>query len=131
MRAREQPGLEGLFAASQRPLQIERSDNAILGRAERQIDNRHLGFAVLDSAGLRPRAALLAKSAVCARIAIIAAAFHHAHGGQKRGQSAHGRRLAGATIAKHEHAADRGIDGGDQQRALHLFLAGNGGKRKR
>jgi hypothetical protein len=39
MRAGQQPGLEGLLAMRQRALEIERADDAILRRAERQVDD--------------------------------------------------------------------------------------------
>ena len=41
MRPRQQSRLECLFAARQCPFQIERADDAVLGRAERQVDDRH------------------------------------------------------------------------------------------
>ena len=39
--AREQSGLEHLLAVGKSALQIQGSDDAVLGRAERQIDHRH------------------------------------------------------------------------------------------
>ena len=48
----------------------------------------------------------------------------------KNYERTHGGRFAGAAVAEDEHAADRRIDGGDQQRQPHLRLADDCGKRK-
>ena len=39
--AGKQPGLEGAHPRGQRALEIERADDAVLGRPERQVDHRH------------------------------------------------------------------------------------------
>ena len=54
MGAGQQAGLEGLLAGDQRLFQIERAGDAILGRAERQVDHRHRDLPRLEPA--RPRA---------------------------------------------------------------------------
>ena len=41
VRPRQQPRLERLDPGAERAFEVERADNAILGRAERQIDERH------------------------------------------------------------------------------------------
>ncbi len=41
MRAREQARLERLHAVRERAFEIERADDAVLGRAERQVDHGH------------------------------------------------------------------------------------------
>ncbi|MCY1537516.1 hypothetical protein D9M68_730130 [compost metagenome] len=51
--------------------------------------------------------------------------------GQQLGERARGRGLGGAAWAFDEHAAQRGIDRGQQQRLAQLRLAGDRGKGKR
>ena len=41
MRARQKPRLEALLSARERTLQIERADNTIFRRTERQVDDRN------------------------------------------------------------------------------------------
>ena len=55
--ARQQPGLERLDALRQRAFQIERADDAVLGRAERQVDDRHRRLARFERALQATRAA--------------------------------------------------------------------------
>src|SRR5438874_13107494 len=50
---------------------------------------------------------------------------------QKARQSAHGCRLAGALLAANEDAADRGVDGVEDQGQLHLVLTDDRGERVR
>ena len=57
--ARQQAGLERLHALRQRAFEVERADDAVLGRAERQVDHRHRHQAALRrAAGLQRRARL-------------------------------------------------------------------------
>ena len=126
MRPGQQSRLERLLAARQRPFQIERADDAILGRAERQIDHRHRHLRRFQRALGRAGAALVAEFRRPVRIAIVAAADDDLHLRQQRRQRAHRRGLSGAAIAEGEHAADLGIDRRDQQRELHLVLADDG-----
>ena len=41
MGAGQEARLEGLHAVRQRALEVERADDPVLGRAERQVDDRH------------------------------------------------------------------------------------------
>ncbi len=113
MRARQQTGLERLDAGRQRALEIERADDAVLGRTQRQIDE--------GDRDLRPGRAWSA---------ILIPPLARGDRRQKRGERAHRRRLARPPIAEHHHPADPRIDRGDQQRLLHLVLADDRGKRK-
>ncbi len=119
----EQPRLEGPLAAGERPLQVERADDPVLGGAERQVDHRH---------GPRLGPALAAAGAVRAggggrlRVAGIGAAGHRPHRRQQGGERPDRRGLAGAAIAQHQHAADQRIDRRDQQRLAHRILADEG-----
>ena len=69
VRARQQPGLEGLDALRQRALEVERADDAVLGGAQRQVDHRHrhqvglrLGLATFSAAQSSQCAAVSAGS---------------------------------------------------------------------
>ena len=126
MRAGQQSRLECLLAARQRPFQIERADNAVLGRAERQVDDRHRHLRGFQCALGSTGTALVAEFRRPVWIAIVTAAGYDLHLGQQRRQRAHRRGFSRAAIAKGQHAADLGIDRGDQQRELHLVLADDG-----
>ena len=133
MRAGQQAGLERLDAVGERTFEVQRTDHAVLGGAERQVDHRHRHLAGLRRrvvAG-RARPTLLAAAfGRGGRIAAVGAARDDAHRRQQRGQRAHGGRLAGAPVAEHQHAADARVDGGDHQRQLHLVLGDDRGKRE-
>ena len=75
-------------------------------------------------------AALVAPGAGPGGIAVVAAARDRLHRRQQGGEGADGGGLAGAAVPEHQHAADAGVGGGDQQGQLHLVLADDGGKRK-
>ena len=107
--AREQPGLEGLLAV-QGASEVERADEAIEARAERQLDERRgpqLDLRVHRHEALGRQLA----RRECERLAA-----RSRHGRQERRERAHGGRLGRAALAAHEHAADLGRDGVDQQR---------------
>ena len=129
---RQQAGLERLLAPGQRPLEVERADDPVLGRAQRQVDHRHRHLGRLH--GARPSAQRAVGVHRVAgsprRVAVVAAAGHDLHLRQQRRQRPHGGGFAGAAVAEHQHAADRLIDRGDQQGLLHLLLADDGGERE-
>ena len=112
----------------ERLLEIERADDTVLRRAERQVDDRHGHAMGRQWRGEAPVPALEAERGFVRRIAAEAAADDSGHARQKRGQAAHGGRLAAAAIPQNQDAADGGIDGGDQDAKLHLGLADDGGK---
>ena len=84
MGARQQAGLEALDALGQRFLQVERADDAILRRAERQVDHRHRRLDRWQRAGGLARAALVAERGAGRRVAAVAAALDHLHARQQR-----------------------------------------------
>jgi hypothetical protein len=120
--AGEKAGLEGLFAARERPFDIERADDAVLGHAEGEVDDR--GGALDDAS--RPYFGPL--RAVLRPCGVDRAAFDLGDLRQERGQRPHGGGLARAAVAEDEHAADAGVDGGEDHRLLHLVLADDGGE---
>jgi hypothetical protein len=63
VRAGEQPRLERLDALGQRPLQVERADNAVLGGAQREIDDGDRRALALQRSVLPARPALSAERA--------------------------------------------------------------------
>ena len=124
MRLGQQAGLEMLLAPGQRLFQIQRADDPILGRAERQVDKRNGHFAdAFARAGVRAIIALLG-------FAMETASVHCPDRRQGGGQCPCGRRLAGSAVSKDHHAADAGIDRCHQQRQLHLFLTDDCAKGK-
>jgi len=128
--AGQQPGLEGLDALGQCALEVERADHAVLGRSERQVDDRHRHQPRPGPARGAQRVALLAGTGRRSGVAAVAAVGDGAHLGQQPGQRPDRGGLAGATVAQHQHAADGGVDRRDQDRPLHLVLADDRGKRK-
>ena len=124
----QQAWLKGLDALGQSALQVQRADHAVFSGAQRQIDHRHAnqlaGPCFLAGRGQ----AIGAAGGV--GVATIAAAGDGAHLGQQGGQSAHGGGLAGAPVAKDQHAANRRIDSGQHDGQFHIVLADDGGKRK-
>jgi hypothetical protein len=98
--------------------------------AERQVDDRHRCGGRLRRLVLRPRPALVAPGVGTCGIAAVPAADDHFHRRQERRERAHRGRLAGASVAEHEHAADGRVDRRDQQRELHFLLADDRRKRK-
>ena len=129
VRLGQQAGLKRLHALRQGALQIQRTDHAVFGGAQRQVDHGHRNEVGLGRAARGPqRGAFGAAASGLGRIAAVAAALHRFHLGQQRGQGAHRGRFAGAPVAQHQNAADAGVDGGNQDRRLHLFLADDGRK---
>ena len=126
--AGQQARLERLLAADQRALQVERADHAVLGGAERQVHDRNRRGPPLRR--VIARAALLAPRGRGVRVAAVAATGVDLHRRQQGGERADGGRFAGAAVAEHQDAADRGIDGGDEETELHLLLAHDGGERE-
>ena len=104
MRAGQQARLESPDPLRQGLLQIQGSDDAILGGADGQLDQpgrapgRHrVGVWAVRAAGFDR-----------SRVAAEAASGHHRHLGQQCGQAAYGRRLGGPLFAADQYAADRG-----------------------
>ena len=123
----KQPRLERLDALGQRLFEVERADDAILGGAERQVDDGHRHLHGFQRAG--PGAAIGAQRGFVAGVAAVAAALDGLHFRQQRAERADRGRLAGASVAEDEDATDRRVDGGDQDAELHVVLSDNGGKR--
>jgi hypothetical protein len=122
------PWLEGLDALGQRALQVQRADDPVLGRAQREIDHRHrhqVGFR--PGLELQP-GAVVAESACFSRVAGVAAADQGAHRRQQCRQRAHRGGLPGAAVAEHQHAADARIHRCGQDGQLHFILADDRGK---
>jgi len=126
----QKPRLECFHALGESPFEVERTDHPVLGGAERQIDDRHRRFLVLQRAACGAGLALGAVARRGSGIAIVAAACHDAHGWQKSRKRAHGRGLAAPPIAENQDAADARVDCRGQNRKLHIVLADDRRKRK-
>lgn len=100
----EQPGLVRLHPVTERTLQIERAHHAVLGRADRQFDQR--GRPVRGRAGGRVRT-VGAVRVGGGRVAGEAAPAHHGDRRQQTGQRTHHSALGRALLAADQHPADR------------------------
>ena len=103
VRAREQARLERLLAV-QGATEVERADEAVEARAERQLDER--GRPLLDAR--RPRDGSVGRELAGRERERLAA--RDRDGRQQRREPAHRRRLGRPALAAHEHAADLGRD---------------------
>jgi hypothetical protein len=78
--ARHEARLERLFAAGQRPLQVEGAHDAVLSRPKWQIDHRHRHLDRLGRSRAAAQAAIdRAQRRVAHRVAMVAAAGHDPH----------------------------------------------------
>ncbi len=124
MGARQQPCLERPLAG-QRAAEVERPDQPVQARAERELDERRR--ARLDG-GVRRHGAVRRELPGPEREGLAAGGRD---GREQRREPAHGGRLRRAALAAHEHAADLGRDGVGEQRLDQLLLADDRGERVR
>jgi hypothetical protein len=101
MRVRQQPGVVLGDAVGQRPAQVQRAHDPVLGRADGQLDEPGRaggagggGVRSVGAAGIR-----------LVRVAGEAAARDHRDVREQRRERADHRRLGGALLAAHEHPA--------------------------
>ena len=130
MSPRQQPRLEPGLAGHESAFEIERTGHAILGGAERQVDDRNRSGPLAQRPLQQRFRAGFAMGCRFGGIAAVEAVDRHLHGGKYGGQGADGGRLAGSAIAEHQHPADSGIDGRQRQGQLHLVLGDDGRKGK-
>ena len=117
----EHAGLELLLAALDRRLDVDRTDDAILGRVDGQLHDAHA------AAPTRQRFAALAHASVhseALQIGVIGRASVTAVGddvkpGQEFCQRADGRRLRGPLLSADQHTADGGIDRVENEGLFH------------
>ena len=103
----------------ERAAEVERADEPVEARAERQLDERRRRAAsTVASAGDGPVGRELA-----GRERERPGRARRVTGGSSGASAAHRRRLGRAALAAHEHAADLGRDGVDQQRLDQRLLA--------
>ncbi len=124
MRVREEPRLEGLHALGERPLDVERPDEPVLGRADRQLHGprrpRHAGPGLVGTVGTRRIGG--------AGSAGEPAAGDDGHLGHERGQRADRGGLGGALLAAHEDATHGGAHRVEQQSEPEIVLPDDGGE---
>ena len=124
----EQAGLERLDPLGQRPLEVERAGDPVLGGADRQLDEPGRAHRRADVRLVRAVGAL--------RVRLVGGAGEPAAGddldlGQQAGQGAHDGRLGGALLAPYENSPDGGRDGVDEQREPEVVETDHGGERVR
>ncbi len=126
VRRRQQPRLEGAPPLAQGALEVECAEDAVLGRPERQVDERHrrLGGAALGAGGA-VRAVRPGGVGVAAERAALDRAQRRQQGAQGAGGGALGRPL----LAADQHAAEARVDGAQQQRRLERILTDQGAER--
>ncbi|GAA3106395.1 hypothetical protein GCM10017687_17700 [Streptomyces echinatus] len=127
VRVGQQARLERLHALGERPLDVERADQPVLGGADGQLDHPRGPLAAAAGLVRSVRAGRVGGG----RVAREPAAWHHGHLGQQRRKGAHGRRLGGALLAPHQHTADRRRHGVQQQREPQVVLTDDGRKGER
>lgn len=116
MRTGKKAGFESLFTGAQGTFQIERTDDAVFGCAQRQVDEWDRTLASFGRpAGIGAGVGGFGRTAV-------AAILYHRDGREQRGKSAGRGGLSGATVTEHHHPADGWIDRSDQESELHLVL---------
>ena len=123
----EQTGLVGAHTLGQRPLQVERADEPVLGRPDRQLDEPGR---VPGRNGGRVRS-VRAIGVGRSGVALEPASRHDVKVGQQGGQRAHRGRLRRALLAPHEHAADARVHRVEQQGEPQVVVADHGGERER
>ena len=123
---RNQPRLEVLFAGLDGLLNVQRPYQPVLSSSYRQVNDANLTRR--RTAGISCLAAPLANLLGNAGLAAVGATGNHGNLWQQRRQRADGGALGRALLAPHQHAADAGVDGVKQQRALHRRLADDGGE---
>ncbi len=120
-------GLELFLAGLDRHLDVQRTDDAILGRADRQV---HESGPVLAHGQRFPPAyalaAVVAQSLRAVGITMEGTVGNNLDLGQQSGQRAGCRRLGRASLATDQHATDSGADGIEDQPRFHRFLADDG-----
>jgi hypothetical protein len=105
--AREQSRLESLDARGQRALDVDGAADAVFGRPERQLRDRHVrALARQFCARRQQRVAVVAEARVVGGVAVVEAAAHALDLRHEVGERAHRRGLARPAVAHNQHAAD-------------------------
>jgi hypothetical protein len=126
VRVGQQARLEGLHTLREGPLDVQRTDEAVLGGADGQFDHAR-------GPGLeRPRLVRPVGAAGVggAGVAGEPAAGDDVQRGHERRKGPHRRRLGGALLAAHQHTADGRGHRVQQQREPQVVLADDGRERK-
>ena len=123
----EQTGLVGADALGQRALQVERADEPVFGRADRQLDQPGRVPGGHDRRVRPVRAVGVGRGGVAAE----PASHDDVQVGQQGGQRAHGRRLRRALLAPHQHTADARVHRVEQQGEAQVVVADHGAERER
>ena len=123
-------GLEAARALLERRLQVDRPHHPVLRRVDRELDHAHpplrAGQRVL--AVVEAQAAVGAEGLLVLRVAAEVAALDHVLLREESRERADGGGLRGALLAADQHAADRGVDGVQDQGELHPLLADDRGE---
>ena len=131
VRLGEHARLELLLAALDGSLDIDRADDAILGRVDGQLHHAHAATPTRQRlAVFHAHGALHALQVGVIRRAAVAAVGHDVKPWQEFCQRADGRRFRGALLSADQHAADGGIDRVENQRLFHQVLAHDRGEGK-
>ena len=122
----DEAGLEVLLAGLDGLLDVQGTHQAVFGCSHGKVDDADLasGRIAGPSGLLAPLAHVLGRAGWAA----VGTPRHHRNLGQQRSQRAHGGALGRALFPPHQHTADAGVDGIEQQRPLHRRLADDGSK---
>ena len=123
----EQPGLVGPHPFGQRALQVQRPDEPVLGRPDRQLHEPSRACPDRSTGAVRP---VRAGGVGIGRVATEPASRHHHQLGQERRERADRRRLRGALLPAHQHPAHPGVHRVEQQREPQVVMADDRGERE-
>ncbi|CAM5559320.1 hypothetical protein SFIMM107S_05927 [Streptomyces griseus] len=124
MRVGQQPRLERLYALRERPLDVQRPHQPVLGRADGQLHGprgpRHTGRLRVRPVGTRRIGR--------GRVTGEPAPGHDGDLGHEGGQRTHGGGLGGPLLPSHEHPADSRTDRVQQQPEPQVVLPDDRGE---
>jgi hypothetical protein len=127
VRVGEQPRLVGAHPFGQRTLQVQRSDQPVLGGPHRQLDQPGRPRLRRPVGGVRPvRAGRVRRH----RVAAEPASRQHGQLRQQGRQRAYRGGLGGALLPADQHPADPGVHRVEQQRQPQVVVPDHGRERK-
>ena len=122
----DQAGLETLGAGLDGGLDIQGTDQAVLGGADGKVNDADLMVGGLGHSGLS--VTVLAEALAEVRWAAIGATLDHGNLGKEGGEGADGGGLGGAFFTSDKDAADLRVDGIEQEGPFHGLLPDDGGE---
>ena len=121
--AGEEAGFVRFLTTGEGAFEVEGADDAVLGRAEWEIDDGDRDFGGPQFLAVSfPGEAVGAASSSRVGVAAVPASGDDGHRREERREGADGRRLGGASVTEDEDATEGGVHRGQEDGALHLVL---------